>query len=191
MDGFWVQVVTALVAGAVGAAAVLVFFVVKRKPREVVPQPAVVAAAAEPPARPDRWLPQLHRCEQAVRRAARAVDSVSSAQARQNLHALVVRMDAELPNIRALVELGRSLDADDVREEAVLLRVFQQLDDAADRFAMITDHVLETVVQLVADADLGRMHQQVTVLREQFPLLRPMSAVLGPAPAPTRSLITA
>ncbi|GAA2810018.1 hypothetical protein [Saccharopolyspora taberi] len=190
MDRFWVQVVIALVAGALGAAAVLTFYVLKRQARDQAPEQPPTTPA-EPPSAPDRWLPQLRRCEQAVRRAALAVDSVSSAQARQALRTLVVRMDAELPNVRALVELGRSLDADEVREEAVLRRVFQQLDDAATRFGMITDHVLETVVQLVADADLSQMHEQVMVLREQFPLLRPMSAVFGPATAPPRSLISA
>ncbi|QUH05259.1 hypothetical protein HUO13_34785 [Saccharopolyspora erythraea] len=192
MDGFWVQVLVAVVAGAVGAAASMVFAasgrrrVPGRQQRQEVPAPPPPAAPAVPP---DRWLPQLQRCEQAIRRAGSAVESVSSAHARQTLNSVVQRMDAEMPHIRALVELGRGLDADAVGQEVVLHRVHQQLEDAAVRFAMFTDHVLEVVLQLVADPDMSRVHQQVTVLREQFPLLRPMSAVLAPESAPPRSLL--
>ena len=89
-------------------------------------------------------------------------------------------MEAELPDVRALVELGRGLGEE--RGDAAA-RVRQQLEDASVRFLMVTDDVLEMVVELVAAPDLNRVNQQVTVLREQFPLLRPMSAVLAPSDA--------
>lgn len=91
-------------------------------------------------------------------------------------------MDAELPNVRALVELGRSLDAGGHDDEPATGRVLGQLEDAVMRFGMVTDQVLQAVVELVAAPDLGRVHQQVTTLRDQFPLQRPMSAVLGGQP---------
>lgn len=189
MDGFWLQVLIALVAGGCGAGVVLVARTRRRRPEPAAtPQPAAVQPVQAQPQ--DRWLHDVRRCEQAVHRAARAVDAVSSTQARQNLQAVVRRMDAELPNVRALAELGRGLTSADA---AVLSRVRGQLEDAVVRFGMVTDHVVEAVVELVADPDLARVHQQVVVLREQFPLLRPMSAVFGPKPgsAPTRTLLPA
>lgn len=100
------------------------------------------------------------------------------------LRSVVRRMEAELPNVDALVELGRSFDngSGSAREHAATARVIEQLDDAVTRFALITDQVVETVVQLVAEPDLDRVHEQVAALREQFPLLRPMSALVGTAP---------
>lgn len=193
MDGIWVQVLVALISGACGAG-VMVAVVCAREVR--------AASAAAPPAAPpvlapwplpDKWLHEVQRCEQAVYRSARAVDAVSSTQARHQLQTVVRRMDAELPNIRALSELGRGLAGSEPPGDAVVRRVQSQLDDAATRFSMVTDHLLETVVELVAAPDLSRVHEQVTVLREQFPLLRPMSAVFGPKPglAPARTLVRA
>ncbi|MER5394414.1 hypothetical protein [Saccharopolyspora sp. NPDC002686] len=197
MDGFWVQVLIALVAGACGAGVVLAASTGRRRtapaplPQQPAPAPPVQAQLVQ--VRPqDRWLHDVRRCEQAVQRAAQAVEAVSSAQARQQLHAVVRRMDAELPNVRALAELGRGLTSTGSDEE-VLHRVRGQLEDAAVRFGMVTDHVLEAVVELVADPDLNRVHHQVVVLRDQFPLLRPMSAVFGPTSesAPARTLLPA
>lgn len=191
MDGFWVQVLVALGAGAFGAGLVLAAVFARRQ--RVAEAPAAPALVPLPPPVPDRWLHEVQRCEQAVHRAARAVDAVSSTQARNQLQTVVRRMDAELPNVRALSELGRGLASSDPGDDAVVRRVQSQLDDAAVRFGMITDHVLEAVVNLVAEPDLSRVHEQVTVLRDQFPLLRPMSAVFGPKPGstPPRSLMPA
>jgi hypothetical protein len=191
MDGIWVQVLVALIAGACGAGVMLAVVCTRRRRTEPVAAPPV--APFVPSSLPDQWLHEVQRCEQAVHRAARAVDAVSSTQARHGLQAVVRRMDAELPNVRALSELGRGLASSEPTDDAVVRRVQSQLDDAATRFGMVTDHVLETVVELVANPDLSRVHEQVTVLREQFPLLRPMSAVFGPEPgsAPARALVSA
>jgi hypothetical protein len=191
MAELWVQVLIALIAGVLGAAAMLM--VCRRARRKALASPVSQAMVADPPPaatdplspsvpRLDRWLHQMRRCEQAVRRAARAVDSVSSTPARTGLQSVVRRMDAELPNVRALVELGRSLDAGGRDGEPATGRVLGQLDDAARRFGMLTDQVLQAVVELVAAPDLGRVHQQVAALRDQFPLQRPMSAALGGQP---------
>ncbi|GAA0505085.1 hypothetical protein GCM10011581_33080 [Saccharopolyspora subtropica] len=186
MDGIWVHVLVAFVAGASGAG-VMSAVISTRSRRTAPPSPAAQPVPAQVP---DQWWHDVQRCEQAVYRAARAVEAVSSEQARHGLQTVVRRMDAELPNVRALAEVGRGVAVGSSRDEAVLRRLQGQLDDAAARFGMVTDHVLEVVVQLVADPDLSRVHEQVTVLREQFPLLRPMSAVFGPEPgsAPARAL---
>ncbi|MEV0703875.1 hypothetical protein AB0I53_38990 [Saccharopolyspora sp. NPDC050389] len=197
MDGIWVQVLVALIAGACGAGVMLAVVCARRRKTKPAAAPTAVPPAtqsvASPSPLPDKWLTEVQRCEQAVYRAARAVDAVSSTQARHQLQTVVRRMDAELPNVRALSELGRGLAASESRDDAVVRRVQSQLDDAATRFGMVTDHVLETVVELVAAPDLSRVHEQVSVLREQFPLLRPMSAVFGPPPgsAPARALMPA
>ncbi|MGP4015222.1 hypothetical protein [Saccharopolyspora sp. 5N708] len=189
MDGIWVQVLTALIAGSCGGGMMLAVGVIRR-PR-TAPPPS--SARFSPSAPLDQWLHEVQRCEQAVCRAARAVDAVSSAHARDWLRMVVRRMDAELPNVRALSELGRGLAGGGPGDDAVVRRVRSQLADAATRFGMVADHVVDTVVELVADPDLSRVHEQVTVLREQFPLLRPMSAVLGPEPGstPARALVRA
>ncbi|MCX2728902.1 hypothetical protein OOZ19_01485 [Saccharopolyspora sp. NFXS83] len=183
-------------AGGMGAAGTLLACRLLRK-RSVPPEPVVPPRpTAEPlgdhglgePDRADTLLRDLHRCEQAVARARCAVESVSSARAREALLMVVRRMDAELPNVQALVEVGRGLGAgarprglpDADRGDEVLRRLRGQLCDVAARFGMITDHVLDIVVDLVAAPDLHRMRHEVAVLRDQFPLLRPMSAVFGP-----------
>lgn len=123
---------------------------------------------------------QQLRCERCVRRAADAVETVSSFADRQALRAVVRRMDAELPNVRALAELERSLNAGEGERDAGE-RVHQQLDDAGVRFGVFADQVMEVVEQHVARPDREWLRTEVAVLRGQFPLLRPMSAILNPA----------
>lgn len=175
MAGLWVQLLVALVGGAVGSAATLGAFS-RRRRRTAAPVPEQPASTAPGL---DRWLHRMRRCEQAVRRAAQAVDSVSSSSARLDLRSVVRRMDAELPHVRALVELGRALDAAKHDDVAAATRVLRQLDDAANRFGALADQVRDAVVDLVAAPDLDRMHQRVVALRAQFPLQRPMSALRG------------
>lgn len=205
MLDFWVQVVlVALAAGALGATAVLAAYgrqAGTRVSEEHARVPEQVPAhggkihggephGGQPLPRSSRdvWAMPLHRCEQAVSRADRAVESVSSARARHRLSGVVHRMDAELPNVRALVELGRRLETGNARrgasdaaeQEAVAGRIHQQLVEAATRFGAVTDTVLASVLELVSHADPFRLDEQVAVLRDEFPLLRPMSVVLGP-----------
>lgn len=196
MDGFWLAVLVGTFAGGISAAGTLLACRLPRE-RSVPPEPVVPPRPAVEPRgdhglgerdRVGTLLRDLHRCEQAVVRARCAVESVSSARAREALLMVVRRMDAELPNVEALVEVGRGLGAgarprglpDAERGDEVLRRVRGQLSDVAERFSMITDHVLDIVVDLVAAPDLHRMHHEVAVLRDQFPLLRPLSAVFGP-----------
>lgn len=192
MDGFWLAVLVGTFAGGLGAAATLLACSLLR--RRSVPPEQPPPAVGEPsrdhglgePNPADTLLRDLHRCEQAVARARCAVESVSSARAREALLMVVRRMDAELPSVEALVEVGRGLGSPGgvphaERGDAVLRRVRGQITDVAERFGMITEHVLDIVVDLVAEPDLHRMHREVAVLRDRFPLLRPMSAVFGPA----------
>jgi hypothetical protein len=195
MIGFWVEVLVAVIAGAAGAGVVLGL---SGRRGGIDGTGGQASESTEPRATPcepvtadsESWCCQERRCEQAVRRAGDAADSVSSAQARQELRSVVRRMGAELPNVRALVELGRGLQADSSDDEAVD-RVRDQLDDAAVRFAAVTDGLVEAVVDHVAAPDLDRVRRRVGVLREQFPLLRPMSSLFGPGERsrPSRALV--
>lgn len=202
MVGLWVLLVSvALVAGAAGAIAVPAGCVLVYGRRaeervtpgyESVPAPDGAVRARQPSrVRRDVWLPPLNRCEQSVCRAARVVDSVSSVPARRALGGVVHRMEAELPNVRVLVELGCDLEEDATGQDGSAGRVHRRLVDAADRFGAETDAILAAVLQLVADPGTFRLHEQVAALRDEFPLLRPMSAVLGPEPParPERSLV--
>ncbi|MDR7302388.1 hypothetical protein [Haloactinomyces albus] len=214
MLGFWVQVVlVALVVGALGAVAVLAWcgrrtdlrgteeheHVLVHGERVRGGQPLSRSGRDTPSRGPERdvWAVPLHRCEQAVCRAGRVVESVSSVRTRHRLSGVVHRMDAELSNVRALVELGRSLDADSARAVttgtteqtgqtgqtepgAVAARVHRQLVETAERFGAVTDAVLELVLELVTHSDPSGLDEQVTRLRDEFPLLRPMSVILGP-----------
>lgn len=180
MNALWPAVLAGAVAGAL-AAAVLLRLLSARSGR------TVSAPVPVQPARYDCWARDLDRCARAVSRATSAVHSVSSAPAREGLLMVVRRMDAELPNVAALVELGRGLAAEDPPEQArgaqVRGRVRGQVADAAERFGSIAEELLEIVGRLVADPDLSRLHGDVAVLRDQFPLLRPMSAVFQQEPA--------
>lgn len=179
MNALWSAVLAGAVAGALAAA--LLRLLSARSSR------TTSAPAPVRPARYDCWARDLDRCEQAVSRAASAVHSVSSAPAREGLLMVVRRMDAELPNVAALVELGRGLAAENPPEQArgaqVRGRVRGQVADAAERFGSIAEELLEIVQRLVADPDLSRLRGDVAVLRDQFPLLRPMSAVFRQEPA--------
>lgn len=174
MDLFWMLLLVAVIASAAGAGSVLVMFRVRAHRPAGTGTPCREAQQAS--AGPDRWLCRMRRCEQAVRRAELAAESVSSEQARSRLRLVVRRMRAELPSVRTLVELGRGLDGGP-RRDASTERVFEQLTAATDRFAAITDQVLESVVRLVAAPDLDRLGGEVGALREQFPLVRPLSEV--------------
>ncbi|MFR9731402.1 hypothetical protein ACL03H_19425 [Saccharopolyspora sp. MS10] len=192
MSGFWLAVVAGMLAGALGAAATLLAWDRLRSGQAAPVEPpappprepgAVDAATGRPePGRVDGWLRDLHRCEQAVSRARCAVESVSSARARESLLMVVRRMDAELPTVQALVEVGRT--AGPAGDERVLRRVRAQVAEAAQRFTAVTEEVLDVVVELVALPDLHRVHRDVAVLRDRFPLLRPLSALLERDPDP-------
>ncbi|MCA1191046.1 MULTISPECIES: hypothetical protein [unclassified Saccharopolyspora] len=202
MNGFWWAVLAGTVAGSLGAAVTLLAWAGPwtRRARPEVPEPAPAAPqerTAPPrgfgePGHVDGWVRDLHRCEQAVARARRAVESVSSARAREALLVVVRRMDAELPSVQALVEVGRGSDLDprsaDRRDQEVLRRVRDQVAEAAARFASITEDVLHVVVDLVAAPDLPRVHHEVAVLRDRFPLLHPMSEVFAREDAPPPAL---
>ncbi len=186
----WVFVLVVVGAGISGAALALVVAAAWRRDqhveavasvadtlpaaRTVLPRRSVTASVPT-----DRWTVPLHRCEQAVRRAALAADAVSSYQARQRLHAVVRRMDAELPSVRSLAELGRSLEADPSGHQEAVSRMYCQLTGAGARFGTVTDGVLQIVVELVDGGDGARTRQQIGKLRQQFPLSPPLSEVLG------------
>lgn len=181
MAGLWLQLLVALVGGAIGAAMALGASAHHRRPDV----PRLADAAVEPPAPTapgphglDRWSHRMRLCQQAVDRAERSVDSVSSGPARCDLRSVVRRMDAELPSVRALVELGRGLDASRRDDRVAATRVLRQLDDAQAHFAALAEQIVDTVADLVAAPDLDRVHDRVEALRDQFPLQRPMSALL-------------
>ncbi|MEU6127646.1 hypothetical protein ABZ805_00595 [Saccharopolyspora sp. NPDC047091] len=220
MNGFWLAVLAGTVAGSLGAAITHFAWAgpwARRLRPEAMAARATEAAATEAagievagteasrtardaaaprllgePGPVDGWLRDLHRCEQAVARARRAVEAVSSVRAREALLVVVRRMDAELPNVQALVEVGRGLDAApesaDRRDREVLRRVRDQVAEAAACFAAITEDVLDVVVDLVAAPDLTRMHREVAVLRDRFPLLHPLSEVFARDDAPLPAL---
>ncbi|QGK71638.1 hypothetical protein GIY23_20820 [Allosaccharopolyspora coralli] len=186
----WVFVLVVVAAGVCGAALALVAASWRRDHHVEV---AAAVASTLPTTRPvlcsvpaGRWSAPLHRCEQAARRAGLAADTVSSNRARQRLHSVVRRMDAELPSVRALAELGRSLDTDPSRDREAVNRVHRQLTEAGERFGAVTDRMLRIVVELVDDGDGERAGRQVGELRERFPLSPPLSDVLA---RPSRPLL--
>ena len=164
MEQIWLQVLVALMAGCAGAGVVLVL---RRRPQEQV------AAEEEPEPlprmAPDVWEPHVQHCEQAVLRASRSVEAMSSQQGRNRLRTVVRRMDAELPNLRVFAGLGRGLGGSS-RDAEIAGRVRAELTEAEERFGAVTGEVL----QLVEDPDAERVRE----LRDRFPLLRPISAVL-------------
>ncbi|MFC7341620.1 hypothetical protein [Saccharopolyspora griseoalba] len=164
MDALWLNLIIGVLAGCAGAGLVLLV-----RGGEAVPDQPAPEVLPEVPA--DAWAPAVRRCEQSVHRAGQAVEAVSSRETRNRLRAVVRRMDAELPDVRVLAELGKGL-GDSRRDAEVAGRVRAQLAGAAARFAETTEEVLE----LVADAEDAE--RRVAALRDRFPLVRPLSAVL-------------
>ncbi|ASU80258.1 hypothetical protein CDG81_20500 [Actinopolyspora erythraea] len=195
MSGFWTHLIVALAAGVLGT---LLGLMSRRSPSA----PPVDGEPAPPTSTPataggtalelvlaehrDKWLCELNRCEQAVHRAVRAADAVSSLPARQGLRQVVHRMDAELPTVRALVQLARELDnggamaagADSTRSVA-LERVHGGVTVAVSRFTALGDQLAGVVAELAAGADQQQAQRRVAALRESFPLLPAMSAILA------------
>lgn len=182
MDTYWTDIFIGFIAGMTGSALMLALLRKRRRPHEEsettsLPRSSGTQQDTATVAIPlDSWTRQLNRCEQAVCRGYRAVESVSSTPARHGLQSVVRRMEAELPDVRAMVELGRGLGP---QQAVAARRVAGQLDDAATRFALVTEAVLEAVAELVTTSELPRLHQRVRDLRGEFPLLRPLSAMLS------------
>lgn len=167
MDELWLHLLVGLLAGCAGAGLVLLV-----RGRPTAPEiPLAAETPAEAPA--DPWTPAVRRCEQAVHRAEQAVQAMSSRASRNRLQAVVRRMEAELPDVRVLAELGKGLTGDTRRDVEIARRVRAQLVETASRFAESTEQVLE----LVAEPD--RVDWRVSVLRDRFPLVQPLSAVLS------------
>lgn len=167
MDALWLHLLVGVLAGCAGAGLVLLV----RGRQAALGPPLAAATPAEAPA--DPWTPAVRRCEQAVHRAEQAVDAMSSRASRNRLQAVVRRMDAELPDVRVLAELGKGLTGDTRRDIEVAGRVRAQLADTASRFAEVTEQVLGVV------AEPEHVDRRVSTLRERFPLVQPLSAVLS------------
>ncbi|GAA2329862.1 hypothetical protein GCM10009854_00790 [Saccharopolyspora halophila] len=167
MDALWLHLLVGVLAGCAGAGLVLLV-----RDRPAAPGPPLAAETpAEAPA--DPWTLAVRRCEQAVHRAEQAVDAMSSRASRNRLQAVVRRMDAELPDVRVLAELGKGLTGDTRRDIEVAGRVRAQLADTGNRFAEVTEQVLEVV------AEPEHVDRRASILRERFPLVQPLSAVLS------------
>lgn len=180
MNELWARTLVPLLAGCSGVAAtVLSRSRLQPWPRaEPSPQPSPEPEPAAATAGPDAWSRRLHRCEQSVGRAERAIDTISSDRTKQRLRLVVRRMEAELPTVSALAELGRGLEAGPAAD-----RVSERLDDAVRRFAEFTGQALEAVAELVADPEPELVDRRVAALRAEFPLTSPFSTVLAPAPS--------
>lgn len=217
MDGYWLPASAAALVGAC-ALLLLVALVLRGRGRAARPRVAVGSAGDPGPVadglsdgapgpgvapgagevapltdalgQPYRaeWLPAVTSCVLSLSRARRAVDAVSSREARGILHTVLRRMDAELPNVRVLAELGTSLQQARPVDDAAVQRVRMQLREAVHRYASFAEQLLGVVEELVSEPDLDRTKEHVEALRRQFPLLRPMSELLGgdrpPALAP-------
>ncbi|RRO13044.1 hypothetical protein EIL87_25670 [Saccharopolyspora rhizosphaerae] len=165
MAEIWLQVLVAVLAGCTGAGVALAVRRSRGGPaREQSQEPEPL-----PQHEPDVWEPFVQHCEQAVLRASRAVEAMSSQQARNSLQTVVRRMDAELPTLRVFAELGRGL-GDTPRDAEIARRVRAELAHAERLFAEITGEVLSLVG--------GLDPERVQALRARFPLLHPLSAVL-------------
>ncbi|GAB2757284.1 hypothetical protein GCM10027174_36690 [Salinifilum aidingensis] len=115
-------------------------------------------------------------CEQAVQRCLRAVEAVTAESARSELAALVRRMDAELPTVRALVALADELAAGSDGRTAVA-HVDAGLAEAARGFDALAAEVLALIDELPRLPGRQRTSERTARLRSRFPLAPPMSAV--------------
>lgn len=213
MSGFVTHLIVALLAGAFGT---LLGLSLRRSPSEPEPTRERGEQRRTPPAagvvpdgercsnqHRDRWLCELNRCEQAVRRAVCAVDTVSSLPVRRGLRQVVYRMDAELPTVRTLVELGREFDSAAPEAKPVVdgsasaeqgssarrdtsRRLHRQLREASAVFTSFADRLTAVVAEFSAEADPDHAQTRIAGLRERFPLLPSMSEILAARQERTR-----
>ncbi|SFT59791.1 hypothetical protein SAMN04487904_104159 [Actinopolyspora lacussalsi subsp. righensis] len=194
MGGFWTHLIVALAAGVLG----VLLGVLARRSSSAPPvpeEPPKTTSGTSTDARGglehaltehrDAWLCELNRCEQAVHRAVRAADTVSSLPVRRGLRQVVYRMDAELPTVRTLVQLARELDAGDSTvatadstRRVALRRIQGGVVMAVSRFTELGDQLAGVVAELAAGADQEHAQRRIAALRERFPLLPAMSAIL-------------
>ncbi|SDJ80561.1 hypothetical protein SAMN04487820_102177 [Actinopolyspora mzabensis] len=194
MGGFWTHLIVALAAGVLG----VLLGVLARRTSSAPPVPeeppeTTAGTRTEPRAglehalteHRDAWLCELNRCEQAVHRAVRAADTVSSLPVRRGLRQVVYRMDAELPTVRTLVQLARELDAGEspvATADSTRLVALRRLQDgvvvAVSRFTELGDQLSGVVAELAAGVDQEHAQRRIAALRERFPLLPAMSAIL-------------
>ncbi len=211
MSGFVTHLIVALLAGAFGTLLGLSFRRSSSEPargrreqRRTSPAAEVVPEGEQcSNQHRDRWLCELNRCEQAVRRAVRAADTVSSLPVRRGLRQVVYRMDAELPTVRTLVELGREFDSAAPEAEpaaggevsaeqgsstrrATSRRLHRQLREASAVFTSFADRLTEVVAELSAETDPDHAQTRIAGLRERFPLLPSMSEILAARQERTR-----
>ncbi len=136
---------------------------------------AAAAYAPPPPPAPrvnDAWSRLLAGCEDPVRRSAAAVRDLPPSPARDWVWHIVAGMEAELPTARHLAETGRRLHPPRqprLTEHPLWLR----LREAGEAFAASERRVGEVVAQLVAQPDLNRVDDQLQLLEQQLPHLRP------------------
>ncbi len=205
MSGFVTHLIVALLAGAFGTLLGLSFRRSSSEPTRArrARQRTSPAAEAVPSSEQrasrhrnrDRWLCELNRCEQAVRRAVRAADTVSSQPVRRGLRQVVHRMDAELPTMRTLVELGREFDSaaaeakpgageaapaerDSSERRTTSWRLHRRAREASAEFTSFADRLTEVVAELNAEGDPEHAQTRISGLRERFPLLPSMSEIL-------------
>ncbi len=113
-----------------------------------------------------------------MRRCLRAVEAVTAEAARSELMALVRRMDAELPTVRALVALGDELAASS-GGCAAAAQVDEGLDETARGFDELAAEVLALIDELPRLPGRQQTSERAARLRNRFPLAPPMSAVTG------------
>ncbi|MCK2236770.1 MULTISPECIES: hypothetical protein [unclassified Crossiella] len=125
-----------------------------------------------PPRVNDAWSRLLEACEQPVQRCDQALAAVPPSPAKDWLGQIVATMRAELPTARGLAETGRRLHPDRqprLNEHPLYRRLYA----ATQEFAATERRIGEVITQLVAQPDLKRVDNQLQLLEQQLPHLRP------------------
>jgi hypothetical protein len=126
------------------------------------------------PASVDPWKETVDRCKQSAKAVNRLIESLPATAAGEWLGRIAETMSANLADIEALAEAGRTaLPATDPLAAAEIRQhpLYGLLRKSAGEFTDVVDQINQMLVELHTPAGLEQVRTQLQVLAEQLPLL--------------------
>lgn len=131
------------------------------------------------PATVDPWAETVDRCKQSAKAVTRLLESLPTTVAGEWLGRIAETMSANLADIEALAEAGRTaLPATDPLAAAEIKQhpLYGLLQKSAGEFTDVVGQINRMLVELHTPAGLEQVRTQLQVLAEQLPLLGPPRA---------------
>jgi hypothetical protein len=172
----WAQIVGVVFFGlGAGCVAGVIQFCIGwvLRPRRREKRPVIVPASVDP------WAEVVDQSKQSAKAVTRLLESLPTTAAGEWLGRIAETMSANLADIEALAEAGRTaLPATDPLAAAEIRQhpLYALLRKSADEFTEVVDQINRMLVELHTPAGLELVRTQLQVLAEQLPLLSPPKA---------------